>query len=507
MLALASVVKATYKCDSFDQTQLYVGAMNVVTPAEKALMESGRFARVSEGWAVTIVNSTTGEAMGGGTNPMGSYQVYFFNGYEVLGEDFCDAVPSCTESSGKQSCRPRCASGANSSIFSFALGPADAVVYTGCTPPPVEYFGWDMTIAARTTEEYPFYPGQNFGDDFNNRDISADPTDVSIFNQPVSVIQAADLDVIADVKAAYEAAGSPVYTHPIDGSTANLWDRAQGWQVRKPDIFNTIVRLSVPLTKGGVQPGGDFDKYQVLKWPVRFFFAADDVKSTNPFVPSLKSRAVAADGAALPDQTITYADAITALEKSIVAAQAADNYVFKQKMTMMGNSPGFYDDWATILAQKSNASFVLPTRDALYGVPKTSLGAMFQNATVSIWGALQPDAAYHELMISFVDTGLVKSVQTLTLLDADLAGSATRYLQASAYETLASSLFAVNVRLYGQCKGAKYCVEVPEDLSRKTEAVASAMLELGERVYCMKQTSIGPDAALTVLASMALFER
>jgi len=28
----------------------------------------------------------------------------------------------------------------------LALGPADAIVYTGRTPPPLEYLGWDMTI-------------------------------------------------------------------------------------------------------------------------------------------------------------------------------------------------------------------------------------------------------------------------------------------------------------------------------------------------------------------------
>jgi hypothetical protein len=62
---------ANYQCDSFDQWSLYKDVMSVVTPAERALMASGRFNRVSEGLAVTIVNSTTGEAMGGGTNTLG----------------------------------------------------------------------------------------------------------------------------------------------------------------------------------------------------------------------------------------------------------------------------------------------------------------------------------------------------------------------------------------------------------------------------------------------------
>jgi len=67
----------------------------------------------------------------------------------------------------------------------------------------------------------------------------------------------------------------------------------------------------------------------------------DDAKSTNPFVTNLKSRPFAADGTPLPDQVATRADAISALEKGVLAAQTADNYVFRQKMTMVGTAPGF----------------------------------------------------------------------------------------------------------------------------------------------------------------------
>jgi len=112
---------------------------------------------------------------------------------------------------------------------------------------------------------------------------------------------------------------------------------------------------------------------------------------------------------------------------------------------------------------------------------------MFKNTAVSMWGASQPDAAHHEVMASFINT-LVPAVRTMTLLDADLAGSAERCVQGTPYESQAPGLFAINERLYGQCEGAEYRIEIPKTLSLGVGLSSSVMSELEERVYCMKLT-------------------
>ncbi len=503
-LTLRSVSSA-FQCSSFDQSTLFTAANTVITNAEKELMKSGLFDRVYSGWAVTVVNSTTGEAMGGGTNPLGIYQTYFFDGTQVIGSDFCAAVPACSAAggSGAFSCHVRCNPAKNNTVSSFALGPADAIVFTGCTAPSVSYFGWDMYIEARITEQYPFYPGQNFGDAFNNQDIEGG----SMFNTPISVVQSADKAVIDAITKVYSAAGTPVYAHPIDGSNARLWDRSVGWEVSKPDVLSTIIRASVP--QSGFSPTSDFTKYQKLAWPVRFYMAPDGKKAQDPYVAVLKSRAVDAQGTPLPSQPAALGAALQALESGIVQTQNAEGYKFIDKFTLNGTATGFYDDWNQILSQSSNATFILPTRDGLYGVPQASLGMYYENTTYTLIGALQPSAAYHEVMISIFDIVQKKVAALITLLDSDLQGSADRYLQSTPYanSAAANALFAIDIRLYGQCRGAAFCVELPKDNSPKVHGISTTLLELGERVYALKETSIGADASLTILSTMISFQK
>ena len=37
----------------------------------------------------------------------------------------------------------------NRTAISFMLGPSDAIVFVGCTPPPVRYFSFDVDIIVR----------------------------------------------------------------------------------------------------------------------------------------------------------------------------------------------------------------------------------------------------------------------------------------------------------------------------------------------------------------------
>ena len=68
--------------------------------------------------------------------------------------------------------------------ISFMLGPADVIAMYSCSPPPMRYFAYDLIIDQRLTEEYPFKPGQNFGDTISSRTINTTAEDDDVFDQP-----------------------------------------------------------------------------------------------------------------------------------------------------------------------------------------------------------------------------------------------------------------------------------------------------------------------------------
>jgi hypothetical protein len=41
--------------------------------------------------------------------------------------------------------------------LNFMLAPSDAIVFYGCTPPPVAYFGYDFIITTRLTGTFDFW--------------------------------------------------------------------------------------------------------------------------------------------------------------------------------------------------------------------------------------------------------------------------------------------------------------------------------------------------------------
>jgi hypothetical protein len=66
----------------------------------------------------------------------------------VLPDGVCDTIPAhgggdlCTRSDLFPDSRE---------TVNFMLGPSDAIVFYGCTPPPVDYFGYDFIVTTRLT--------------------------------------------------------------------------------------------------------------------------------------------------------------------------------------------------------------------------------------------------------------------------------------------------------------------------------------------------------------------
>ena len=121
-----------------------VTASAIAHAADAELVGDGKpFARVANGTA-----RLTFEARGISGNPLdfdigwdvdGAYLTYAF-AEDALPDGMCDNVKTGTLCAGE----------------AFVLGPADAVAFYGCTPPPVAYFGFDAIL-----QVYPRIPFQS----------------------------------------------------------------------------------------------------------------------------------------------------------------------------------------------------------------------------------------------------------------------------------------------------------------------------------------------------------
>jgi hypothetical protein len=129
---------------------------------------------------------------GGGTNPEGDYYVTVFPP-EILPSDACDLnAPVQINPSPRDKtkiCRRNPANWTETVSQSYLMGPADAMVFHLCTPPPSRYFSLDSYLSLRyeAGSAAPFYPGTNFGDTVNNCNAAS-----SGFDSPAFVIATAD---------------------------------------------------------------------------------------------------------------------------------------------------------------------------------------------------------------------------------------------------------------------------------------------------------------------------
>lgn len=231
------------------------------------------FPQQFKGRYALVLDESSGQENGGGTNTDGFYATSWFNGTEILPPGACD-IP---KNDGKT---PRCTQ-EEPWTDSFMLGPRDVMVMVGCTPGQVRYFGYDIIIDVRMTPEF-FYPGINFGDDVNNvhlaRTLEVDPTSADLFNRPIMYGHSADstsgnavLEAFA-VATNYDAA-STAHVRGLDTEVVRLWDRSEGtdWQDTKPDVMSLLGRVSVPL------PGSedDYERSKFLQFPMRYYRAPD----------------------------------------------------------------------------------------------------------------------------------------------------------------------------------------------------------------------------------------
>ena len=353
----------------------------------------------------------------------------------------------------------------------------------------------------RTTEEYPYYVGQPFGDTVSHRTINT--TGPTAFDEPMLLIHTADWAAAEAVKEAYTASGiegGAVSVRQVDSETVRLWDRSNGksWHESKPDILSMIGRMTIP------DPDPEnmvkYSKYEKQIWPAKFYFAYDDVQAKVPTVPSLKSR----DTDTLLNETEVYSASMQALHAAVVEEYRnyrGAKYMGTQDVNF--TSLGFYDDWDDIVSLKDNSSFVLDTRDALYGSPIASSVHFIPEGTGAVVIGVNHKrtlgAAYNSVGVSVMDPTTFKYIESHWFIDVDLEGSAERYLPK---DPKAADLFAIDFMPPGMCSPtAKWCIE----FNKTSYDNSLAKFILGERIYCLQDTMIGPPANRTISTRLPIF--
>lgn len=466
-----------------------------------------QFSRVVDGYYVFIVDEEEGENSGGGTNTFGAYGAFFFNGTEILPDGFCDF--DAYDHSHKL-CLP------DDSTMSFSLGPADAIAFYGCTPPPMRYFSYDVDLNIRTSEEFIYYIGQPFGDAISNRNINISTSNNSDkFNQPHVLIHAANGATADTISKAYQKYGidrTAVSIRGLTDETIRLWDRSisRDWQQSRPDIMNMVSRITLPL------PGyeAQFKAFQKLIWPVKFYFAEDTKKATTPLHPPLNSRY----STSLKNEVEILGDVheqlITAVTKRFNSLDA----ILTKQQTLNLTTKGFYDDWDTIIADKNNNSYVVETRDATYGFPslKDLSGCVLKHRTSAVLVGVNHrtlnDMSYNSVGLSVYgfdnfnnEKKQLVALETHWFYDTQLLHSAERYLPDN---KLAKYLFAVDFMQPGECVGTahpQWCVEFNESSIRPLQQPAELLA--GERMYSTTATGIGMAANISIPASVLIFTR
>lgn len=321
-----------------------------------------------------------------------------------------------------------------------------------------------------------------------------------------------DGQAIDDVSQAYQKVGVPatsISTRAVTHDTVRFWDRSGGkdWTVSNPDALGFIYRITAPI--GGLN-SSDYISYKSMRFPVKFYFADDENTGSKPLSPVLKDRY----SEAVVDENKEWKDALAQLNQSIQNAFAVQ-YQAKYLRCQVANytGTGTYDDWDAILAKKNNDSFVAGTRDAIYGTPSIpSLDALKSfvlkpNQAYVLFGIMHAklmNASYSCAGLDVVN-GLVSNgfSETHWFLDDQLEGSAHRYLDSDA----ADGLYAVDFFAPGGCTNhatPQWCVEF-NATSYNSTSILSPWLYLGERVYSVLETGIGPSANTTISSGVLFF--
>lgn len=352
----------------------------------------------------------------------------------------------------------------------FQLGPQEAIVLIGLTPPPEKYFGFHAFLATRVK------PGQGrqpfmvaLGDTVNNATIrTIGPTP---FNSPMALIFTPDQGTDARIRAALQRAGYPAAIINTLVFPASVLKLGHG---DTADELTTVVR------NGLWQKASEGDAY-IQNPPLYLFRVTPRTDTlTNPFrVPHLRVRGTGQTEMDLMNKLSQLRDGIINanpalhprdLTTQVIAYEGSD--YMQRGVDPMGDSrdplwlaAGYAPEWgATAELTLADDEFLV-----IYGANHAATGK----------------ATYHSVNVYSSKVG---KVPIGGFDDRVFAGSANRYLPAG--DPDASRMYAYKISR--NCGSESNCVSLAIENCSRLTIDSSTVLGVFVRLYLEPATKVGP---------------
>jgi hypothetical protein len=395
--------------------------------------------------------------------------------------------------------------GTSQNLYTYwNLGPDEAVVFVGRTPPKCRYFSFDSAMQAGTYEDKFLWMWPSIGDTLNNLVIKTEGTPNgrpgNPFNQTTVIIHTADRDIDHRIRAAAQSAGYPdsiINTMVFPSSMLHMGVNADSDIL--PDIFSTYIR---PALYEDEQAGNDYlnntpavifrvtpnksaelDPYNVPKQRVRGsgtteFALMDDLEELRMAILNQYSGLKARE---LPTSQ-WFPPSNDAFQKGI-NVYGPDNdacYLWTAKQTLSTQIP-----WINPVIEDFNHYYYPFMVDSEVYLGNNS------NEFLIVYG-VNHVATRKATYSSFVVYGAEGWYGVGAVTDADFNGTAEEYLPNNP-----NAKYLYVYKVARNCdEYESHCFEVPSDLNltkKKYGIPVENPLLIGWRLYLEKATKTGPS--------------
>ncbi|GAB5037440.1 Hypothetical protein NocV09_07900100 [Nannochloropsis oceanica] len=399
--------------------------------------------------------------------------------------------------------------------IAFTLGPRDAVVWLGCTPPPAAYFSIRSYVAFRFSPSV-WFPAAELGDPANLYTLNSTGGALDPYEKTTMLVSTGDRETARHVKNAFSEAGLPKGVDNLDvipSTLARFRDR-QGhplWVTDKSDAFAWQFRVSQFENKD------DAEAYFNQTWPVYLVRARPryEQKGPRPLPPPVaRTRGTGQDEAYLHPS-------VQLLEEKIISTYASKGSKLSYRFPMDHIVP----DVERCLNDPTYAPIFQPvpawhfpgwpscdwfSADALYtGLPNTTdLSALTfpLTRTYVVLGVNQPrleKSIYTNLMVTAV-AAFEDPLHSVNLTATELQGSAGVFAPDIDYpDDLWAYSFSRDCSSgeLGQ-GGPLFCRTVTPSMINETE-----FLFVVERKYLELATKTGPSPQEVMPPTVLIFDK
>ncbi|HYN15351.1 MAG TPA: hypothetical protein VES66_06135 [Terriglobales bacterium] len=357
----------------------------------------------------------------------------------------------------------------------FKLGPDEAIVLIGLTPPPVKYFSYTPYLSTRVYPDGRDFIFASLGDQINNVTVK---TTGPPFNSPVALIFTPDQGTDARIRAALQRAGYPAAIINTGVFPASMLKLGYGETADELRILTRTAVWQVPAAGNAY----------INNPPLNVFRVTPRTQATaNPFpAPRLRIRGTGHTEMDLMNK-------LDQLRQGIIAANSGLN------ATDITPIPMCYEGYDYIQRRADptqNQGYWGDSRDALYlGVGLPEWSSTYDRITLGddeflmVYGANHVATGKATYMNMNVYASETAKLTLGTLDDRKFPGTAVPYLPAG--DPAANVMYAYKISR--NCEGQTNCLQlsVPQDCTRLT-LDSNTLLGLFTRIYLEPATEVGP---------------